>query len=228
MCQVRSLGPSVTCSRPRSRMKSTMATARSRSSRATPRRGARGRPPAARGRRVRRAPRDARRPHRAGAGDGRLPADPRFDDAPLAEVHRKLFVGRSDVLDEVHRLVQARAAPWLALTALPGMGKSALVSRLLEQHRWRPDETLETRPGDLWVFHFCSTVDGRHGPTAALRSLVAQLCDAAGLRSRWRGPRARGRAAARRRVRPGGWRPGPPRPGSAEGSSGRRLNRTLV
>jgi hypothetical protein len=110
-----------------------------------------------------------------------IPADPRFDFTDLARFHERLFVGRTDVLDEVAEFVRGRPAPWGALTALPGMGKSAIMAMLYKRHVLGELPAGQSATGDTWVFHFCSAVDGRNSPTAALRSLVAQLCDVAKL-----------------------------------------------
>jgi hypothetical protein len=111
-----------------------------------------------------------------------IPADPRLDFTDLVRFHEPLFVGRGDVLEEIERFVRRRPAPWAVLTALPGMGKSAIMAMLYKRHVLREGPAAE----DLWIFHFCSPVDGRNGPTATLRSLMAQLCDAAGIaRADW-------------------------------------------
>lgn len=108
-----------------------------------------------------------------------IPTDPRFDDAPLAEFHERLFVGRRNVLDEIARYVQLRPVSWAVVTALPGMGKSALMAALYSTHSIRGSRLAEL-DGDAWIFHFCSAADGRNSPTAALRSLIAQLDDLTG------------------------------------------------
>jgi hypothetical protein len=113
-----------------------------------------------------------------------IAADPRFDFSDLAAFHERHFVGRAGVLEEITNFVRKRPSSWGVITALPGMGKTALLSMLFARHRVH--RSFAVTAYDCWAFHFCSTVDSRNSPTVALRSLVAQLCDFAGEeRGKW-------------------------------------------
>ena len=114
-----------------------------------------------------------------------LPEDPRIDFSELAAFHTRLFVGRSDVLEEISHTLAQTDRPHVVISALAGMGKSALMGVLLQAVlRRKIDGLLPSpaeavlRPQDRWVFHFCMPTDGRNSPTVALRSLIAQICDA--------------------------------------------------
>ncbi|MEI8255423.1 MAG: AAA family ATPase [Deltaproteobacteria bacterium] len=108
-----------------------------------------------------------------------IPKDPRLDFAQLARESTRFFVGREGVLEDVDSLVRSRAVPYIVVRALPGMGKTALLARLLR--RSPPRRAGETGPGDRWVYHFCGNIDGRNSPTVMIRSLLAQVSDAVGL-----------------------------------------------
>ena len=103
-----------------------------------------------------------------------IPANPRVDFGALYEYHNRLFVGRTEVLDEVAALTQSRPTGYLVLKALAGMGKTAIMAQLYGRHSVPVDET---RAGDRWVFHFCMATDGRNSSVVALRSIIAQICD---------------------------------------------------
>lgn len=113
------------------------------------------------------------------------PRDPllRFDD--LAAHHARLFVGRNDVLDaiETSRAGQGEKGRYLELRALAGMGKTAILARLYAEHA--PTRPQASNDG-VWAFHFCAQTEGREYALVALRSLIAQLCEQAGIdRSVW-------------------------------------------
>jgi hypothetical protein len=122
------------------------------------------------------------------------PRDPllRFDD--LADFHAQLFVGRGEVLDEIgaQLVVADQPGRYLELRALAGMGKSAILAMLYARQlpklagRTVPGAPVGV-PGDgAWVFHFCAQTEGREHALVALRSVMAQLCDAAAIdRSKW-------------------------------------------
>jgi hypothetical protein len=129
------------------------------------------------------------------------PRDPVFRYDDLASHHARLFVGRQDVLDEITKARSAAGQPgrYLELRALAGMGKTAILSMLYARHAPHPSDTMPGRAlregaaspllphGDVpWAFHFCAQTEGREYSLVALRSVMAQLCDAAGLdRSQW-------------------------------------------
>ena len=137
------------------------------------------------------------------------PKDPvlLYDD--LAAYHAQVFVGRGEVLDEIEgALVSAEAeGRYLELRALAGMGKSAILAMLYARqlpaisahgsitgkNRTTPTAARHVAgapaaaplPG-AWAFHFCAQTDGREYALVALRSVMAQLCDQAGLdRDAW-------------------------------------------
>ena len=128
------------------------------------------------------------------------PRDPvlRYDE--LAAHHARLFVGRQEVLDEIEAGLAGSEDPgrYLELRALAGMGKTAILAMLYSRHANRsadatPGRALREGAGPLppqenlpWAFHFCAQTEGREYALVALRSVMAQLCDAVGLdRSRW-------------------------------------------
>jgi hypothetical protein len=123
------------------------------------------------------------------------PKDPvlAFDD--LAAYHAQLFVGRGEVLDEIAANLARVGEPgrYLELRALAGMGKSAILAMLYVRQRpiLSPKSSMPQTsllraalapplPG-AWAFHFCARTEGREYALVALRSVVAQLCDQAGL-----------------------------------------------
>jgi hypothetical protein len=137
------------------------------------------------------------------------PKDPvlLYDD--LAAYHAQFFVGRGEVLDEIEgALVSAEAeGRYVELRALAGMGKSAILAMLYARqlpaisahgslsgkNRTSPSAPRHVAgapaaaplPG-AWAFHFCAQTDGREYALVALRSVMAQLCDQAGLdRDAW-------------------------------------------
>ncbi len=124
-----------------------------------------------------------------------IAADPRLDDSGLAERHSRLFVGRETVLAELAERIREGSSQYLVLQALPGRGKTAILAALRQalRNRGLPEGERHVTPadavvreGDHWVFHFCMRGDGRETPTVALRSIIAQVCDALGLeRANW-------------------------------------------
>ena len=124
-----------------------------------------------------------------------MPVDPCLDFSGLMVSHSRLFVGRGTVLAEIAAVVHNRPGQYAVLKALAGMGKSAIFATILQEvtNRTLPEsERIETpasavvRDDDRWVFHFCMPTDGRNSPTVALRSLIAQICDAFSLpRKKW-------------------------------------------
>ena len=113
-----------------------------------------------------------------------IPPDPRINYGELAEYHTRLFVGREDVQYEIAKRVKEQPRGYLQLKALPGMGKTAILANLYDQHAHSPMEKVEK--GNRWAFHFCSSLGGRNSTIVALRSLIAQICDAFGLdRKAW-------------------------------------------
>jgi len=101
-----------------------------------------------------------------------IPVEERIDFSSFATDHTRFFVGREDALENIECFVRTRPAPYGVITAFAGMGKTALFARLFETCANSPHR---------WVFHFCMPTDGRDSPIVALRSLVAQVCDACGL-----------------------------------------------
>ncbi|MFP6683127.1 MAG: hypothetical protein VB934_00370, partial [Polyangiaceae bacterium] len=108
--------------------------------------------------------------------------DPRIDYRDLAGFHDRLFVGRTDVLQEIGRQVEQSQGHYITMTALAGMGKSAILANLYTRHTHPPGEIVQE--GHRWAFHFCSAIGGRNSATVALHSLIAQLCDAFGFNRR--------------------------------------------
>ena len=86
----------------------------------------------------------------------------------------KNFVGRTDVLAEIHECVSMRGGHYCFLQALPGMGKSAIMARLFQLHPYRTDDDKRTN-GDIWLYHYCMQNDGRDQALTALRSLITQM-----------------------------------------------------
>lgn len=114
-----------------------------------------------------------------------IPADPRIDYHDLGTYHSSLFVGRSEVFDEIARKVVDEPGKYHCLKALAGMGKTAIVAQLYERFA-KPTQEEVTKSGDHWVFHFCSSMGDRNSGIVALRSLIAQVCDHFGFeRSSW-------------------------------------------
>ena len=109
-----------------------------------------------------------------------IPKDPRIDYAQLVEYHTRMFVGREEVIDGVELFVKARPQPYGVLKALAGMGKTALMAKLysLNPPRTKTDDIRGA--GNRWVYHFCMSTNGRDDPIIALRSIIAQICDAFG------------------------------------------------
>jgi hypothetical protein len=105
-----------------------------------------------------------------------IPPDPRLDFEELAYFHTQLFVGREDVLGEIDLRIREMPNGYLQLKALPGMGKTAIVAKLYELNAL--GTSAKVNKGNRWVFHFCSALGGRNSTTVALRSLIAQICDA--------------------------------------------------
>lgn len=100
--------------------------------------------------------------------------EPRIKFDELAAFHSRLFVGRVELLEELDRFVRERPAPYGVVKAFAGMGKTAVFTRLYERHhQYRPIPS-----GDRWIFHYCMATAGRNSPYIALRSMIAQLCDA--------------------------------------------------
>jgi hypothetical protein len=108
-----------------------------------------------------------------------LPPDPRIDFTSLIEEHEQLFVGREAVLAAIEAFVAQRPAAYGLVTARGGLGKTALFTRLHARHAARASEVEPA--GHRWVFHFCMAQSDRDNPVVALRSLIAQVCDAFGM-----------------------------------------------
>lgn len=128
------------------------------------------------------------------------PRDPTIAYDDLAAFHAQYFVGRGDVLDELAHALAGSGDPgrYVELRALAGMGKSAVLSRLYARQRPAMDggvsaegasDGAEQREPPLvgaWAFHFCAQTEGRDYALVALRSVMAQLCDQAGVkREHW-------------------------------------------
>ena len=137
------------------------------------------------------------------------PKDPVLVYDDLSAYHAKFFVGRGEVLDEIEAALGSAEAEgrYVELRALAGMGKSAILSMLYARqlpaisahgsisgkNRTSPSAPRHVAgapaaaplPG-AWAFHFCAQTDGREYALVALRSVMAQLCDQAGLdRDAW-------------------------------------------
>jgi hypothetical protein len=104
-----------------------------------------------------------------------LPPEPRLDFSSLADFHRRLFVGRADVMAELAEQVAARSSPAVAIKAVAGAGKSALIARLYAAHAGHHEGK------ERWVFHFCEPVQNHNNSVVMLRSLIAQVCDHFGI-----------------------------------------------
>ena len=116
------------------------------------------------------------------------PKDPVITYDELSAFHAQYFVGRGDVLDEIAGALATSGEPgrYVELRALAGMGKTAVLASLYarQQQGIRLANT-EPQPG-AWAFHFCAQSEGREYALVALRSVVAQLCEGAGLkREHW-------------------------------------------
>ena len=99
---------------------------------------------------------------------------PLIDFSDFVTDKTKNFVGRTDVLDEIHECVSTRGGHYCFLQALAGMGKSAIMARLFQLHPYRTDDNKKT-DGDIWLYHYCMQNDGRDQAITALRSLITQM-----------------------------------------------------
>ena len=98
----------------------------------------------------------------------------------LCDFHEQWFVGRENVLQSIENFVGNVTDQYGVLRALPGMGKTALLSHLFHDKELGPEATEAER--SVWrqrpvhfVWHFCSGLEGRDDPYVFLRSLVAQI-----------------------------------------------------
>lgn len=114
-----------------------------------------------------------------------IPANPRLDFGALVAESTRFFVGREGVVETIQRMVREREAAFCLLRALPGMGKTSLLSHLHALHP--PPIAGQPQAGDRWCYHFCSNTDGRNSPVVMLRSLIAQVADAVGMSDAQRG-----------------------------------------
>ena len=105
-----------------------------------------------------------------------LPENPAFDYTELIQDYTKLFVGREQLLNEIHNFVEKRPTPYGAIKALAGMGKTAIAAHLYKS--FSPVEGKAVNKGNRWAFHFTSYHQGRDRPDVALRAIIAQVCDA--------------------------------------------------
>lgn len=118
-----------------------------------------------------------------------IPTEPRLSYTVLADEHSQNFVGRTEVLDEIRQAVRATDKKYLELRAYSGMGKTAILCQLFNEHRGDINWPTEKKQAaekmdpsqDLWAFHFCGPLEGRNHPLVALKSITAQICDGAGL-----------------------------------------------
>jgi WD40 repeat protein len=91
-------------------------------------------------------------------------------DFSLERGRHALFFGREDVLREARRLVSGAAfeRSWILLEGGPGMGKSALISQILDE--------LEASEGCVTAHHFIRKgVEDWDSPARIVQSLVAQV-----------------------------------------------------
>ncbi len=115
-----------------------------------------------------------------------IPKNPKIDFSQFVADRTKLFVGRTDVLDEIKSAVEEKDKSYIILKALAGMGKTAIIAQLHRKHYQLGasdqihEQSDDTESGDLWIFHFCMNTDGRNSPVVAYRSLIAQICEAFG------------------------------------------------
>jgi hypothetical protein len=98
----------------------------------------------------------------------------------LCDYHAPWFVGREDILQRIEDFVGNDAEQYGVLRALPGMGKTALLSHLFHAKELGAEATEADRAAGLqkpvhYVWHFCSGLEGRDDPYVFLRSLVAQI-----------------------------------------------------
>ncbi len=111
------------------------------------------------------------------------PKDPALAYHELAAFHGQYFVGRDDVLAELESSLAGPGDPgrYVELRALAGMGKTAVLARLYARQRagGESESGLGAPLAGAWAFHFCAQTEGREYALVALRSVVAQLCDAA-------------------------------------------------
>ena len=112
-----------------------------------------------------------------------IPRDPRIDFSAMVERHTRLFTGREDLLKEVEDSVKESKVPYLALRALAGMGKSAVMAELCRRHEMAIGAP-QLECTDRWVFHFCMSQGARNDPMVALRNLMARICDTFNLNRR--------------------------------------------
>ncbi len=120
------------------------------------------------------------------------PKDPRLQFDELAAFHGQYFVGREEVLAEIASALAAAGDPgrYVELRALAGMGKTALLAKLYARQMAHSPGTegsasmrspAESPLSGAWAFHFCAQTEGRDYALVALRSVMAQLCDAGGI-----------------------------------------------
>lgn len=109
-----------------------------------------------------------------------LPVEARIDFRGISAFHAEQFVGRSGILQAIEAFLEGRLAPYGVITALAGMGKTALFAMLHQRH-------LERREWpSLWLplWHFCSVSADKSHPVLFLRSIMAQLDACLGLEPR--------------------------------------------
>ena len=96
-----------------------------------------------------------------------------FDDYAFDKA--KNFVGREDVLQEIHNTIHDTQYSYIELRALAGMGKTAIMSHLYQKYEESEEDKEEQEKELCWVFHFCMNTEGRNTPIRAYRSLIANI-----------------------------------------------------
>ena len=96
-----------------------------------------------------------------------------FDDYAFDKA--KNFVGREDVLEEIHQSIGATKNNYIELRALAGMGKTAIMAHLYQAYEQENQEDEQQKTEHLWAFHFCMNTEGRNTPIQAYRSIISKI-----------------------------------------------------
>ena len=75
-----------------------------------------------------------------------------FDDYAFDKA--KNFVGREDVLEEIHQSIGNTKNSYIELRALAGMGKTAIMAHLYQTYEQENQEEEKQDTEHFWAFHF--------------------------------------------------------------------------
>lgn len=96
-----------------------------------------------------------------------------FDDYAFDKA--KNFVGREDVLAEIHQSIDNTKNSYIELRALAGMGKTAIMAHLYQAYEQENQEDEKQETDNFWAFHFCMNTEGRNTPIQAYRSIISKI-----------------------------------------------------